>query len=340
MPDELPVSPALFTSAAPNNLNQLSVRIYHSIEEFESPCRPAVTVGVFDGVHRGHWGIIERLVCSAREKNCESVVITFNPHPRLVLGNAEGVRLLQSLDEKLARFSEAGVDVVLVIPFDASFANIDSSDFIRKVLVDIVRASKVITGHDHMFGHGRQGDFALLEEMGRTYNFEVEQVTAIEHCGRMVSSSAIRNAIIEGNLEMANCMLGYQYTLTGKVVRGNQLGKLIGFPTANIELLDKYKLLPSNGVYASLVLQGGVLYRGMSNIGTRPTIDANKLTIEVNIFDFDDDIYNETLVLKFVHRIRDEKKFGGLEQLKEQLSLDKERVKYLLDKDYQYGNLK
>jgi riboflavin kinase / FMN adenylyltransferase len=308
------------------------VRIYNSIQDFESICRPVATVGVFDGVHHGHWGILQRLVSSAREKNCESVVITFNPHPRLVLGNASDVKLLQSLDEKLERFGEAGVDAVLVIPFDKSFAGIDSSDFIKSVLVDTVKASKVITGHDHMFGHGRQGDFALIEELGRKYDFEVEQVAAIEHCGRMVSSSAIRIALLQGDMELANCMLGYTYSLKGKVVRGNQLGKLIGFPTANIQLPDPYKLIPANGVYASYVKWNDNIFKGMSNIGTRPTIDANRLTIEVNIFDFDEEIYTETITLYFVHRTRDEKKFGGLEQLKEQLFNDREEVIHLLEK--------
>jgi len=290
------------------------------------------TVGVFDGVHRGHRGIIEKLVASAKQLNCESVIITFNPHPRLVLGNSSEVRLLQSLDEKLDRFREAGVDVVLVIPFDASFADIDPSEFIKTVLVDTLKVSKVITGHDHMFGHGRLGDFALLGELGEKHDFEVEQVSAIEHCGRMVSSSAIRNSIMEGDMELANCMLGYQYSLKGKVVRGNQIGKLIGFPTANIQLSDPYKLIPAKGVYASLVRWNGNIYKGMSNIGTRPTIDANRLTIEVNIFDFDEEIYTETLILYFIHRTRDEKKFGGLEQLKEQLFLDQEKVRRLLNK--------
>ena len=308
------------------------MRIYYSTADFESPGDPVATVGVFDGVHSGHWGILKRLVISAKERNCESVVITFNPHPRLVLGNTSEVRLLQSLDEKLERFSEAGVDIVLVIPFDSSFANIDPSDFIRTILVNTIKVSKVITGHDHMFGHGRLGDFALLEEMGIKYGFKVEQVPAIEHCGRMVSSSSIRKAITEGDMDLANGMLGYQFALKGKVVRGNQIGKLIGFPTANIQLPDPHKLIPANGVYASLVKWNDTIYKGMSNIGTRPTIDANRLTVEVNIFDFDEEIYTETISLYFIRRIRDEKKFGGLEQLKEQLSHDQEEVRRILDK--------
>ncbi len=307
------------------------MRIYRSIADFHSRCLPAATVGVFDGVHRGHWEIIQRLSAAAREKKCESVVVTFDPHPRLVIGNVKEVQLLQSLDEKLARFEEAGVDAVLVIPFDATFATIAPAEFIKKILVDTIGVSRVFTGHDHFFGKGRQGDFALLEELGRQYNFEVEQVEAIQHCGQAVSSSAIRKALSEGDITHANCMLGYNYSLRGTVVRGNQIGKLIGFPTANIKPFDSHKLIPALGVYASLVKWNGNLYKGMSNIGTRPTIDANRLTIEVNIFDFDEEIYNQGLELFFLEKIRDEKRFGGLEQLKEQLFRDKEEIRQLLD---------
>ncbi len=315
-----------------STLKQPDLRIYTSITDFQSRCRPVATVGVFDGVHRGHWEIIQRLSASARKKKCESVVVTFDPHPRLVIGNTTEVKLLQSLDEKLERFEEAGVDVVLIIPFTASFANIDPADFIKNILVDVVGVSRIITGHDHFFGHGRQGDFALLEEMGKKYDFDVEQVEAVSHCGRDVSSSEIRRALAEGNVSLANCMLRYNYSLFGKVVRGNQIGKLIGFPTANLQLFNKNKLIPAQGVYASLVKWNGNIYKGMSNIGTRPTIDANCLTIEVNIFDFDEEIYTESLVLYFLERIRDEKRFGGLEQLKEQLSLDQREVRKILDK--------
>ncbi len=306
------------------------MRIYRSIGEFKSSCHPVATVGVFDGIHKGHWEILRRLIASAREKNCESVVITFDPHPRLVVGNPSEVRLLQSIDEKIERFRQAGVDVLLIIPFDKDFATISPRDFIQNVLIDGVRVSKVITGYDHYFGRSRMGDFTLFQEIGKEAGFEVEQVEAVSHCNRTVSSSLIRQALTDGDISLANCMLGYTYSLKGKVVRGNQIGKLIGFPTANIHPFDPNKIIPAQGVYASLIRWNGNIYKGMSNIGIRPTIDANRLTVEVNIFDFEEDIYAETITLYFYQRTRDEKRFGGLEQLRDQLNNDREEVRLLL----------
>lgn len=302
------------------------MRIYTSISDFHSHCRPVVTVGVFDGVHKGHLEILNRLIASASENHCESAVITFEPHPRLVLGNVSDVRLLQSLDEKIERFREAGIDILLVIPFDTAFSTLTPFDFIKNVLVDKIMISKVILGYDHFFGRDRMGDFTLLEEMGAKYDFTVEQVEPIEHCHQVVSSSAIREALLEGNIARANCLLGYKYSIRGRVVRGNQIGKLIGFPTANIQPYDKHKLIPSLGVYASQIKWNGNVYQGMSNIGIRPTIDANRLTVEVNIFNFSEEIYSEAISLYFLERIRDEKRFGGLEQLKEQLFKDQIEV--------------
>lgn len=272
------------------------------------------------------------MIQSAKENLTESVVITFEPHPRLILGNAGEVRLLQSLEEKIERFREAGVDITIVVPFDAAFSTMPPAVFIQNVLVEKIRMQKIITGYDHSFGKGRAGDYPLLLEMGLKNDFTVEQVDPIEHCGQTVSSSAIRMAINDGLIKQANCMLGYHYSLRGRVVRGNQIGKLIGFPTANIQPFDKNKLIPSLGVYASLVKWNGNIYQGMSNVGVRPTIEANRLTVEVNIFDFKEEIYNETLTLYFLDRIRDEKRFGGLEQLKEQLLLDQESARSILAK--------
>jgi len=289
-------------------------------------------VGVFDGVHAGHREILQRLIDSAKIRNCESVVITFDPHPRIVLGDSNEVQLLQSREEKVERFREAGVENLLIIPFSKEFSAIPPTDFIREVLIEKMGVSKVITGYDHFFGRGRMGDFALLKEMGDQWGFDVEQVNAVVHCKQTVSSSLIRAALNEGNVKQANCMLGYNYSIPGKVIRGNQIGKLIGYPTANIQPFFKNKLIPAQGVYASFVKWNGNLYKGMSNIGTRPTIDANRLTVEVNIFDFQEDIYNESLVLYFIERIRDEKRFGSLELLKEQLARDRVTVLKALEK--------
>lgn len=263
-------------------------------------------------------------------RNTRSVVITFEPHPRLVLNHGNEVKLLQSPDEKLVRFREAGIDIAIVIPFTLEFAGKSPELFIRDILVKQLKTCVIVTGHDHLFGRSRQGDFHLLEKLGAELHFEVMQVGQVMHCGMLVSSTAIRTELLEGNIKKANCMLGYPYTLRGKVVTGNTIGKAIGFPTANLKITDTDKLIPAQGVYASLIRWNANTYMGMSNIGLRPTIDANRLTIEANIFDFDTDIYGEMISIAFLERIRDEKKFANLTELKEQLICDKEIAEKLL----------
>jgi riboflavin kinase/FMN adenylyltransferase len=282
-----------------------------------------VTVGVFDGVHKGHLEIINRLSTVAKEKNCESVVITFEPHPRLVLPHHAELKLLQTLDEKLERFEIAGVDSVLVIPFDREFARITPHDFIKKVLVDQVGISHVITGYDHFFGQNRQGGFELLSEMGMQYNFTVDELQMVTVGSSTVSSSSVRRALLDGDVKHASSMLGYIYSISGEVVVGNKIGRNIGFPTANLKSSNSHKLVPGQGVYASIVNSNGVNYKGMANIGYRPTIDADRLTIEVHIFDFNQDIYGQDITLCFVERIRSEKRFGSLGDLQLQLANDK-----------------
>jgi len=299
------------------------MRIYHQISEFKSRCNPVATVGVFDGVHKGHLEIISRLTDIARQKNCESVVITFEPHPRLVLPHHAEVKLLQTLDEKLQRFEHAGIDAVLVIPFDREFAKITPDDFIKNVLVDRLQVSHVITGYDHFFGQNRQGDIDLLTQMGKKYNFSVDELPMVTVGSNSVSSSSVRRALLDGDVILASSMLGYFYSVTGVVVAGNKIGRNIGYPTANIKPDSDYKLIPGQGVYASLVTINGLIYKGMTNIGYRPTIDADHLTIEVNIFDFNKDIYNQSVTLSFIERTRNERRFGSLGELQLQLANDK-----------------
>lgn len=299
------------------------MRIYHQISEFKSRCNPVATVGVFDGVHKGHLEIISRLSAIARKKNCESVIITFEPHPRLVLPHHAEVKLLQTLDEKLQRFEQAGVDVVLVIPFDRDFARITPHDFIKNVLVDSLKVSHVITGYDHFFGQNRQGDIDLLTQMGQQYNFTVDELPMVTVGSNSVSSSSIRRALLDGDVAQAASMLGYAYSINGEVVAGNKIGRNIGYPTANLKPNSDHKLVPGQGVYASLVSIKGLIYKGMTNIGYRPTIDADHLTIEVNIFDFNQDIYNQVITLSFVERIRNERRFASLGELQLQLANDK-----------------
>lgn len=298
------------------------MRIYRQISEFTSHCKPVATVGVFDGVHRGHLEIISRLSAIAREKNCESVIITFEPHPRLVLPHNAEIKLLQTLDEKLRRFELAGVDAVLVVPFDSGFARITPRDFIKNILVDQIKVSHVITGYDHFFGQNRQGDIDLLTEMGWQNNFTVDELPMVTVGSSAVSSSSVRRALLDGDVMLASSMLGYAYEVTGEVVTGNKIGRNIGFPTANLKPNSRHKLVPGQGVYATLVKIDDSVFKAMTNIGYRPTIDADHLTIEANIFNFAGDIYGKQMTLIFIDRIRDEKRFASLGDLQLQLAKD------------------
>ena len=299
------------------------MRVYRQVSDFNSHSHPVATVGVFDGVHLGHMEIIRRLSAIAVEKNCESVVITFEPHPRLVLPHHAEVKLLQTLDEKLERFELAGVNAVLVIPFDREFAKLTPHDFIKNVLVESLHVSHVITGYDHFFGQNRQGDYGMLLQMGKQYNFTVDELPMVTAGSNSVSSSSVRRALLDGDVSLASRLLGYDYSITGEVVAGNKIGRNIGFPTANLKPNSVHKLIPGQGVYASLVKINGQVYKGMTNIGYRPTIDADHLTIEVNIFDFEQDIYNQELTLTLIQRIRNEKRFNSLGELQQQLGNDK-----------------
>jgi riboflavin kinase / FMN adenylyltransferase len=308
------------------------MRVYRKISEFSSYCNPVATVGVFDGVHLGHMEIINRLTAIAKDKNCESVVITFEPHPRLVLPHHAEIKLLQTLDEKLQRFELAGVGAVLVIPFDKEFAGITPHDFIKNVLVDQLHVSHIITGYDHFFGQNRQGDFDMLTKLGKEFGFTVDELPMVSVSSSTVSSSSVRRALLDGNVTLAASMLGYVYSISGDVVTGNKIGRNIGYPTANLKPDNLYKLVPGQGVYATQVTFNGVTYNGMTNIGYRPTIDADHLTIEVNIFNFNQDIYNQKITLSFVERIRSEKRFASLGDLQIQLAEDKITAERILKK--------
>lgn len=307
------------------------MRVYRQISDFTSHCHPVATVGVFDGVHLGHMEIINRLSASAREKECESVVITFDPHPRLVLPHHAEVKLLQTLDEKLERFELAGVNAVIVIPFDHAFSKITPHDFIKNILVNSLQVSHVITGYDHFFGQNRQGDFDMLSKMGKEFGFTVDELPMVSVSSNTVSSSSVRRSLLDGDVALAESMLGYPYSITGEVVTGNKIGRNIGFPTANLKPASSYKLIPGQGVYATLVNVEGIRYKGMTNIGYRPTIDADHLTIEVNIFDFNKDIYTKDLTLCFIERIRSEKRFASLGDLQLQLADDKNTALSILE---------
>ncbi|MCB0793519.1 MAG: bifunctional riboflavin kinase/FAD synthetase [Flavobacteriales bacterium] len=309
------------------------MKVHTSIDSFRNVDRPVVTTGTFDGVHRGHRVILERLVQLARKEDGESVLFTFHPHPRMVLFPSDhGVQLLNTQKEKAHLLEAAGIDHLLVVPFSRAFSRMKAEEYVRDVLVDGLRIHAMVIGYDHRFGRNREGDIALLRSAGKHYGFKVEEIPAQEIDHVKVSSTKVRQALEQGDVDVAQAYLGYPYALEGVVVRGEMIGRTLGYPTANINLMDTLKLVPANGVYAVDVQWKDGTFGGMLNIGTRPTIrnGANERTIEVHVFDMDADLYGETLTVRFHDRIRDEHRFGDQHALREQLSKDAERARKLL----------
>lgn len=283
-----------------------------------------VTIGTFDGVHIGHRKILERIIHSAQELDCNSVVLTFFPHPRMVLQEGAEVKLLNTMEEKIALLDKIGIDNLIIHPFNKEFSRLTAEEFVKEILVDKLHVQKIIIGYDHRFGRNRTADINDLIHFGTAYGFEVEQISAQEINDNAVSSTKIRNAILEGNSTLAKAYLGYNYFFSGTVVKGKQLGRTIGFPTANIHMEEDYKLIPKNGVYVVKGTCNEESLFGMMNIGTRPTVAGKNQTIEVHFFDFDKDIYNQYITLEIVEFIRDEHKFESLDALKNQIQKDKE----------------
>ena len=307
------------------------MRVYEGIEEFEKLTNAIVTAGTFDGVHIGHQKILERLTNIAAQTDGESVLLTFWPHPRLVLDPANAtIELLTTFPEKVALLEKQGLDHLVKIPFTKSFAKTSSIDFIDKILVKAIGTRKLVIGHDHKFGHNREGSFEALKENAHLYGFTVEEIPRqdIEHIG--VSSTRIRKSLRNGEIHVSNQYLGWEYCLSGKIVEGNRLGRTIGFPTANIEVNSPFKVIPSHGSYAVRVSLKSGHYKGMLNIGVRPTVSGEQQTIEVHIFDFNESIYGDDITINFVKLIRKETKFENLEALKFQLANDKEAALLLL----------
>jgi riboflavin kinase / FMN adenylyltransferase len=308
------------------------VKIYTDFKKFKPVSFPVVTIGTFDGVHIGHQKIFKRLKEVAQKNNGETIVITFNPHPRLVLEpNNTELKFINTQKKKFELLEKAGVDHLIVLPFTKEFATISSKDFIKSILVDKLKAKIIIVGYDHHFGRERRGSFKVLRGLAKIYDFEVEEIPAQDIINIAVSSTKIRKALFTGDIKKANILLGYEYSITGIVVRGKQIGRKIGFPTANINLDDHYKLIAANGVYACKVEWNNKIYKGMGNIGFRPTLNENGLTIEVNIFDFDEDIYDEIITIYFIDRFRDEKKFKNLDFLRRRLMIDRYRTLQIFD---------
>ena len=310
----------------------LALKIFHSINDFRSTKKTILTLGTFDGVHIGHKKILKKVIQGTANEKYESLVLTFFPHPRMVLQEDSGLQLLNTIDEKIDLLAEIGLENLVIHPFDETFSKLTAEEFVSNILVDRFHIQKIIIGHDHHFGRNRTADIDDLIAFGKKYNFEVEQISVQEINEISVSSTKIRNALLEGNMTLANDYLGYAYFLTGTVVKGKQLGRTINFPTANLNIKENYKLIPQNGVYIveSTINQKTVF--GMMNIGFNPTVKGQNQSIEIHYFDFDADLYEQKIRVSILQRIRSEQKFESVDLLKAQLEKDKKSAHHYLNK--------
>lgn len=299
------------------------MKIFNTIQEFHSNNKTIATLGTFDGVHLGHKKIIDKLVQSASKENNESLVLTFFPHPRMVLQNDDSIKLLNTIQERGDLLEKAGLDNLIIHPFDQKFSQMEAHEFVKTILVEQFQIKKIIIGYDHRFGKNRSADINDLIAFGKIYNFEVEQISAEEIDEVSISSTKIRKALESGNISLANEYLGHNYSLTGKVIHGKKLGRTINFPTANIKIEEDYKLIPQNGVYIVKSLINEIWVFGMMNIGTNPTVNGEAQSIEVFYLDFDGDLYDKTLTVEILQRIRSEEKFASLQDLKDQINKDR-----------------
>ena len=300
------------------------MKVYTQIEDFKNVKNPVVTTGTFDGVHLGHQKIISRLKDVASEEHGETVLLTFYPHPRMVLFPDDNeLKLLNTQLEKIQLLENYGIDHLIIYPFTKEFSRLTSVEFVRNILVNSIHTKRLVIGYNHHFGRNREGSFEHLKEFGPVYGFDVEEIPAKDIDHIEISSTKIRQALQAGEVEVAATYLGHTYSVNGKVVQGKQLGRTIGYPTANILMEDKYKLIPADGVYAVKVEHNGGMYHGMLNVGNNSTIEGKGRSMEVNIFDFDQNIYGDDATIYFIERLRDEVKFNGLDELKAALAKDK-----------------
>ncbi len=309
------------------------MQVHFDINSLPAIKNAIVSQGTFDGVHLAHKKIIERLKQIASIKDGETVLITFEPHPRMVLfPDDHGLQLLSTLNEKIHLLEKAGIDHLIILPFTKEFSRQTSEQFIRTILVNKIKTNTLVIGYDHRFGKNREGSFEHLKESSSLYGFEVEEIPEQDIDEIAVSSTKIRNALLNNDIQTAQKYLGNSYSLEGKVVKGKQLGRTIGYPTANIEVENSFKLIPQDGVYAVWVWYNKARFGGMLNIGNNPTVEGKGRSIEVNIFDFEKEIYTEMLKIEFVSKLRNEEKFNGLDALKAQLHLDKQNALAILNK--------
>jgi riboflavin kinase/FMN adenylyltransferase len=304
-----------------------------NISNFSASEKTYVTIGTFDGVHFGHQKIIQKLVLEAKKANRKSVLLTFFPHPRMVLQKDNSLELINTIEERIELLKKTGLDYLIIHPFSRAFSRMSALAFVRDILVNQLNISKLIIGYDHHFGKNREGNIVQLSEYSHVYGFTVEEIPAQDIDDVSISSTKIRTALAKGNLKTANKYLGYPFMLNGTVVNGKQLGEKIGYPTANINIKEPYKLIPKTGVYIVLSeIQGANIY-GMMNIGSRPTVDGGYQTIEVHFFDFNANLYHQQLTINLLYFLRDEEKFDSIESLILQLKKDEQTARSFIAKN-------
>ncbi len=309
------------------------MKIYYNILDFKPVPNAVVTIGTFDGVHRGHQEILRNMVNRARNIGGESVVVTFYPHPRQVLSHDSAIRFISTQEEKIRHLEALGIDNLIIIRFTKDFAAISSEDFIKDFIVKNINPAVLIIGYDHHFGNGRTGDFSMLYELGNQYHFKVEKIQEQDVDNEAVSSTKIRQFLENGDIRHANLLLGYEFSYTGKVIHGQRVGHKMGYPTANIEVAEEFQLIEKPGVYATFVDFDGHSYPAMTYIGKRPTMHDNRpQSIETHIISFDGDLYDKEIKIRFVDFVRDDKKFDNFEALKQQIGADEQTIINILNK--------
>ena len=306
------------------------MQVHRNLESLPAFKNAVITIGTFDGVHTGHQQIISQLKQEAASIGGETIIITFHPHPKKVIGSSKPVKLITTLDEKIDLLEKQGIDHLVVVPFTTSFSQISAEAYIKDFLIGKFHPHTVIIGYDHKFGHDRRGDYHMMEDFAGKLNYDLKEIPEHIVDSLIVSSTKIREAISKGDMVTANDLLGYDFFFQGKVVEGNKLGRQLGYPTANIEIGDQEKIIPSNGVYAVRALHNGKKYDGMMNIGIRPTLTDGLFMIEVNMFDFDEEIYGDELRVYVKKYLREEIKFPDLDTLKDQIENDKKRTLFEL----------